>query len=123
MSKQTPELAVMSLLIGHTLTTEGTWTDRILSFPILRVLEEWSRRVLLRREMRRILETDSHLLDDVGIDADSAAGECRRHFWQPVALKQRCASHGGDGALSLRRDGLPSSHGQPATPVRAARGV
>jgi uncharacterized protein YjiS (DUF1127 family) len=123
MSKQTPELAIISLLIGHTLTTDGTWTDRILSFPILRMLEEWSRRVLLRREMRRILETDNHLLDDVGIDADGAAGECRRHFWQSVVLKQRCACHGDDEALSLRRNRLPPPYGQPVTPVRVARGV
>ena len=116
MSMQTPELAVVSLLLGqlHTVRT-GTLDDRFRSFPVLRMLEAWSRRALFRREIRRILETDGHLLEDVGFDADMALKEYGRHFWQPVVLKRRRAFRGDKGALSPHHAGRSPSSRHPAT--------
>jgi uncharacterized protein YjiS (DUF1127 family) len=85
-----PKSTVLSLQFVQSQTVNSrTQNDRVRSLRILCRMDAWLRRVLFRRELRRILETGDYLLDDLGFDPDAAATEIRRRFWQPVALKQR----------------------------------
>jgi len=46
------------------------------------VLTAWSERLTLRRELRRLLTTDSRLLRDAGFDVVWAAAEIDKPFWR-----------------------------------------
>ena len=48
------------------------------SFPLV---SEWERRVLYRRDLRRLLYTGSHLVRDTGIGIDEALYEISKPFY------------------------------------------
>lgn len=85
---RSPGSASLSLSLVS-LQTTATPNDRVRPLRILSRLDAWLERVLLRRELRRLLETGDHLLEDLGFDAHAVATEVERRFWQPVVLKPR----------------------------------
>ena len=46
------------------------------------LLTEWRRRRRYRAELRRLLSTGPHLLEDIGLTAAAAAREAARPFWR-----------------------------------------
>jgi uncharacterized protein YjiS (DUF1127 family) len=45
------------------------------------VLKAWKRRSRSRRELRRLIESDPHLLADVGLAKEQVERELTKQFW------------------------------------------
>jgi uncharacterized protein YjiS (DUF1127 family) len=47
-----------------------------------RVLAEWQRRRLYRRDLRRLLCVGAYMIDDIGLTLGDAQRESVKSFWQ-----------------------------------------
>ncbi|MDR5903869.1 DUF1127 domain-containing protein [Franzmannia qiaohouensis] len=46
-------------------------------------LAAWRRQAQRHRTRRRLKQLDCHLLEDIGVDRQTAAREARKPFWKP----------------------------------------
>ena len=58
------------------------------------LLRAWVQRSILRRELRRLLESGAYLVRDIGLDEAAARREAALPFWQAGPLDRRRFNRG-----------------------------